>query len=288
MRKRGLNTNFGGLIAAGPSGGPELLNVAVSAIVPNPHQPRIAFDENALEELAGSIKEHGLLQPLVVTRLPDGDYQLIAGERRWRAAKRADLETVPVVIKEATPQQQLELALIENIQRADLDPIEEARAYAVLEDQFGLNHKDIGERVSKSRSTVSETLGLLRLPHEVQKLVSAGQLKVGHASLLHSLRDDQSTITAAQHIAERGLSVRRAEEYIRQLNDTRDASGKELAPSKQHQDATPEDIAIVQSLEEQLSGLQVKLQRTGRGGRLVIYFDNEEMLSSLYDRLMAL
>lgn len=285
MKKRGLGSGFGGLISPVSAHTAALQEVPVTAIVPNPNQPRIAFDQTALDELTASIKEHGLLQPLVVTRLNEDSYQLIAGERRLRASKQAGLENVPVVIKDVSAQQQLELALIENIQRADLDPIEEARAFAVLEDQFGLKHGEIAQRVGKSRSTISETLGLLKLPVEVQSLVSAGRLTAGHASLLGRLRNTAQEIAAARHIAEQGFSVRRAEAYVAQLQVN---SGKEIAPPKHHnQDATSEDAAVVKALEEHLGGVVVKLSRGERGGRLIIYFDNEEMLSSLYDRLTA-
>jgi ParB family transcriptional regulator, chromosome partitioning protein len=286
MRKRGLGSGLGGLISveAPPASG--FAEVPLAAIMPNPQQPRVTFDPATMQELADSINQYGLLQPLVVMQLPSGDYQLIAGERRLRAAKLAGLRTVPVVVKEVSQQQQLELALIENIQRADLDPIEEARAYAVLEDQFGLTHGEIAQRVGKSRSTISELIGLLKLPAEVQTLVSAGQLTPGHASRLQVLRDPQKQTHAARHIAAQGLSVRRAEEYIAQLHA---APGKELAHSrKQHaQPATPEDAAIVKALEESLDGKRVQLVRSGSGGRLVIYFDDEEMLNSLIDRLIT-
>lgn len=280
-KKRGLGSGFGGLIASVSSTTSELQQVALAEVVPNPHQPRLAFDQAALDELAASIKEHGLLQPLVVTRLDNGDYQLIAGERRLRAAKQAGLNTVPVVIKDVSEQQQLELALIENIQRADLDPMEEARAYAVLEDQFKLKHDDIARRVGKSRSTISETLGLLKLPVEVQTLVSQGKLTMGHASLLVSLRDDRKATEAARTIAEQGLSVRKAEQLVAQVR----APGKEIASPRPQQAATTEDQSVVKELEDRF-GLHVQLMRHGRGGRLIFHFDNEEMLSSLYDQLI--
>ncbi len=291
-RKRGLGTGFGGLVAAiGPQSG-ELLDVPIGAIEPNPLQPRVSFEPTALEALAESIRQHGLLQPLIVTRLGNGDYQLIAGERRLRAARLAGLHTVPVVLKEASGQQQLELALIENLQRADLDPIEAAQAYAVLEEQFGLTHERIAERVGKSRSTVTETLGLLRLPPEVQQLVSAGMLSAGHASRLLALRDDRAAISVAKAVVAQGLSVRAAERYIEGLHS---APGVELAHRKSKSRATPEglmappgppeDEAVVAALEQHL-GVRVQLQRAGSGGRLVLHFDNEEMLSGLYEWLI--
>ncbi len=288
MKKRGLGSSFGGLIAPIATAPSELQEVPVDAISANPSQPRLAFDQAALDELAASIQQHGVLQPLVVSRLNSTGYQLIAGERRLRAAKLAGLQAVPVVIKEVSAQQQLELALIENVQRADLDPIEEARAYAVLEDQFGLKQGEIAQRVGKSRATISETLSLLKLPHEVQELVSAGRLTPGHASTLAALRNPAKEVAAARHIAEHGLSVRKAEQYVASLSHQR-GLGKELAPknSKTANGATIEDRAIVQALEERLHGKRVELIRSGDGGRLVIYFDNEEMLTSLYDLLMA-
>ncbi len=291
MKKRGLGSSFGGLISPIATSASELQEVPVAAINPNPHQPRLAFDERALEELAASIKEHGVLQPLVVTRLNAHSYQLIAGERRLRAAKLSGLELVPVVIKEVSPQQQLELALIENIQRADLDPIEEARAYAVLEEQFGLTQGAIAQRVGKSRATVSETLSLLKLPHDVQALVSMGRLTAGHASTLVSLRDPDKISRTAREIVEQGLSVRKAEQYVAQVQGNQ-AAGKEVASPKPRlshaaQPATSEDSLIVKALEERLEGKRVELIRAGRGGRLVIHFDNEEMLSSLYDLLTS-
>lgn len=290
MKKRGLGSSFGGLISPITTSASELQEVPVAAIIPNPNQPRLAFDQSALEELASSIKAHGVLQPLVVTRLNSNTYQLIAGERRLRAAKLGGLELVPVVIKEVSPQQQLELALIENIQRADLDPIEEARAYAVLEDQFGLTQGVIAQRVGKSRTTISETLSLLKLPNEVQELVSAGRLTAGHASTLVALRDSAKITTVAREIVDQGLSVRKAEQYVAQFNNNK-AAGKEIAPSKSRVTrsalaATPEDEVIVKALEERFEGKRVELIRSGPGGRLVIHFDNEEMLSSLYDLLI--
>ncbi len=286
MRKRGLGSGFGGLITPTSPGAGELQQVAVMSIVPNPSQPRLTFDPQALSELAASIKEHGLLQPLVVMRLDNEQFQLIAGERRLRAAKLAALDTVPVVIKDVSAQQQLELALIENVQRADLDPIEEARAYAVLEDQFGLKHGEIAQRVGKSRSTISETLNLLKLPPEVQELVSARRITAGHAQTVLALKDARREVAAAQHIADQGLSVRKAEQYVAHMVQ---GAGKEFAPRRQQTSnaATSQDQSIIQSLEQRLGGIRVDLHRSGEGGRLVVYFDTEEMLTSLYDTLMG-
>lgn len=291
MKKRGLGSGLGGLLTVEPVGERGLREVPLAAIVANPHQPRLTFDPAALQELADSIGEHGVLQPPVVTQLPNGDYQLIAGERRTRAAKLAGLETIPVVVKDVSPQAQLELALIENIQRADLDPIEEARAYAALEDQFRMTHAEIARRVGKSRSTVSELLGLLRLPQQVQEFVSSKQLTTGHASRLVPLRDPQRQIDAAAHIVDQGMSVRAAEGYIAELqNPSRSTPPRAAGTSKNASVpavSRADDQALEQALESALGGMRVQLQRTGDAdrGRLVIHFDDEEMLHGILERL---
>lgn len=288
MKKRGLGSGLGGLLTVEPIGDRGLREVPLAAIVANPHQPRLTFDPTALQELADSIREHGVLQPPVVLQLPNGDYQLIAGERRVRAAKLAGLHTVPVVVKDVSPQAQLELALIENIQRADLDPIEEARAYAALEDQFQMTHGEIARRVGKSRSTVTELLGLLRLPQQVQELVTTKQLTTGHASRLGALRDPDRQVAAAQHIVQQGLSVRAAEAYLAAEH----APSRRLEPLAQGapQPGSPlvsaaDDQVLTQELEHLLGGMRVQLARGVQGGRLVIHFDNEEMLQNILERL---
>jgi ParB family chromosome partitioning protein len=186
----------------------------VHAIQPNPHQPRASMDEAALQELADSIKEHGLIQPLVVQAAGAERYTLIAGERRWRASMLAGLERVPVVVKEASPQEMLELALIENIQRADLNPLEEAHAYQQLIEEFGLTQAKVAQRVGKSRPAVANTVRLLNLPPAVQQAVSDQRMTGGHARTLLSLADEQEQAMAMDHIIERNLSVRQAETMV--------------------------------------------------------------------------
>ena len=290
MKKRGLGSGLGGLLAVEPVGERGLREVPLAVIVPNPHQPRLAFDPTALDELAASMREHGVLQPPVVMQLPNGDYQLIAGERRVRAAKLAGLDTVPVVVKDVSPQAQLELALIENIQRADLDPIEEARAYAALEDQFNMTHSEIAKRVGKSRSTVSELLGLLRLPTSVQELVSTKRLTMGHASRLVALRDAQRQTAAAQHITDHGLSVRQAETYLVGLQGAPSTNSRSTPAPRQARapQASPaDDAALVRELESLLGGMRAQLVRNEVGGKLVIHFDDEDMLQQVLERLAA-
>jgi ParB family chromosome partitioning protein len=280
-RRRGLGSGLGGLISSTPelstSG---LREVPIGAVIPNPHQPRIHFDDTALEELASSIREHGLLQPLVVTELAGGDYQLIAGERRWRAARRAGLSTIPVVVKEVTPQQQLELALIENIQRADLDPIEEARAYRSLADEFGLTHEQIAQRLGKSRPQVTQMLGLLRLPDPVQQLVSLGTLSLGHVRPLLTLKDAAMQEQAATAMVRQGMNARQAETFVGQMRDPR----LSIEHDASTEDRSPEDGAVIDTLQRAL-GVRVMLKRNGRKGQLVLFWDDEEILDGLYQRL---
>lgn len=282
-RRRGLGGGLGGLLSSDPAAAQSgLRQIPVAAVVRNPHQPRTHFDEAALDELAQSIREHGLLQPLVVTELPGGDYQLIAGERRWRAAHRAQLATVPVVVKEASAQQQLELALIENIQRADLDPIEEARAYRALADEFSLTHEQIAGRVGKSRPLITQMLGLLKLPAEIQEQVSQGTLSIGHVRPLLTLKTREQQQQAAQMIAAQGMNARQAEALVGRWRDTPDRP-EVAAPPEQ---LSPDDAAVVEELQRAL-GVRVQLRRSGSGGRLLLYWDDEEMLDALYQRLIA-
>ena len=282
-RRRGLGSGLGGLIATdhepGTSG---LREVPVGAVVPSPHQPRTHFDDAALEELAASLRDHGLIQPLVVTELASGDYQLIAGERRWRAAQRVGLATVPVVVKDVSPQQQLELALIENIQRADLDAIEEARAYRALADEFGLTHEQIAQRIGKSRPLVTQMLGLLKLPLPVQEYVSHGALSLGHVRPLLTLKQSDAQCRAAQIIVERGMNARQAEALVTQWRDRETLPDSPPAAER----SSPEDEAVVEELQRVL-GVRVQLRRSGTGGRLMLFWDDEEMLDALYQRLLA-
>lgn len=281
-RRRGLGSGLGGLIATDGVPAAGLREIPVAAVVPNPHQPRVDFDQAALDELAASIREHGLLQPLVVTELVSGDYQLIAGERRWRAARLAGLSVLPVLVKEASPQQQLELALVENIQRADLHAIEEARAYRALADEFSLTHDQIAQRIGKSRPFVTQMLGLLKLPDEVQQLVSNGTLSMGHVRPLLTIKDGDAQRRTARVIAERGLNARQAEAFVAQVRD----EGPGLSSTTVANRTNPEDAQVVEELQTAL-GVRVQLRRSGRGGQLVLHWDDEEMLDALYQRLVA-
>lgn len=284
--KRGLGKGLGALIPSAPSAAEGVVEyIPVELIAPNPHQPRSAIPPESLEELAGSIREHGVIQPLIVTRsddpLADAPYVLIAGERRWQAAKLAGLTTVPAIVKEATPQQMLELALVENIQRADLNPLEEAHAYHQLIEEFGLTQEQVAERVGKSRVAVTNALRLLRLPAKVQKALAEGQISEGHARALLSLENEALQVQTMNLIISRALSVRQTEELVRRLIEG--GRKKDSAPEERQ---SPETRALEAEFESAL-GTRVQLMRSRRGGKLVIHFYSEEELQALYEAIVA-
>ncbi len=283
-RRRGLGRGLEALI---PSGGsvPGLKKVSIEAIVPNPFQPRSVFDEEALQELAASIEEVGLIQPLLVQEMPESEdasqpkrYQLIAGERRWRAARLAGLRHVDVLIKDATPQEMLELALVENIQRADLNPLEEAQAYSQLAEEFGLTHERIAERVGQSRVSVTNTLRLLQLPEEAKESLLANKLSEGHARALLMLDEKKECLQALQQVLDKDLSVRQTEELARRMHSPKESRSKERMRS-------PETEALEGEFRDAL-GTKVTLYRSSKGGRLVIHFYSEEELQALYERIV--
>jgi ParB family chromosome partitioning protein len=254
--------------------------VPVSAITPNPMQPRTALDPEALAELAASIREHGLIQPLIVTQQGPDRYQLIAGERRWQAARSAGMVTVPAIVKEATPQQVLELALVENIQRADLNPLEEASAFRQLVEEFGLTQEQVADRVGKSRVAVTNILRLLRLPAEVKQALTDGTIHEGHARTLLALPTDEAQVAALRTVVNKALSVRQTEELVRRLL-------AEPAPKKVTRPASPEVEALEEEFRETL-GTKVNLYRSRKGrGRLVIHFYSEEELQAIYDLIVG-
>ncbi len=297
---RGLGRGLGALIPpTGPASGEapgvseaavSVVHVPVADIIPNPRQPRAALLPESLAELAESIRQHGVIQPLIVARSRPTDpapYQLIAGERRWRAAQLAGLTTVPVIVKGATPEQTLELALVENIQRADLNPLEEAEAYRALMADFGLSQAEVADRVGKSRAAVANTVRLLRLPDAVKALLSAGTLSEGHARALLALPNDDLIIKAAEQVVARGLNVRQTEELVHRLC----ASGhaQSLAQEEPADSEDPQE-AHTRQLEEAFRnalGTKVSLTRGARGGRLVISFYSEEELQAIYERIVG-
>lgn len=278
-RRRGLGKGLEALIPAAETPARGMIQVPVAAITRNPMQPRGDLDPEALAELAASIREHGLIQPLVVTQKGPERYQLIAGERRWQAARAAGLATVPVIVKEATPQEVLELALVENIQRADLNPLEEAAAYRQLVEEFGLTQEQVAERVGKSRVAVTNTLRLLRLPAEVQQALTDGTIHEGHARALLALPTPEAQVAALKTVVARGLNVRQTEEMVRRLK-------AEPPEPPRRPSLSPELQALEADFRERL-GTKVQLVHSRKGrGRLVIHFYNQEDLEALYDLIV--
>ncbi len=256
--------------------------IPIARVSPNPHQPRQAISEESLAELAASIREHGVIQPLLVTQTGN-EYQLIVGERRWRAAQLAGLATVPAIIKETTPQQMLELALVENVQRADLNPLEEAGAYRQLMDEFGLTQEEVAERVGKSRAAVANIVRLLRLPDDVKAALAAGRISEGHARALLALPTARLQRRALAIIEGRGLNVRQTEDLVHRMQ-TESEEGD--AEAEAQPVLSPQDRDVVDKFQSRL-GTKVNLVRGKKGGRLVIHFYSEEELQAIYEVIIG-
>jgi len=258
----------------------DIKQIAISLIKPNPHQPRSNFAADKLQELAESIRAHGVIQPLIVNAAGEnGSYTLIAGERRLQAARLAGLDQVPVVFREADDQQLVELALVENLQRADLSPLESAGAFLQLHQEFNLSHKEIAERVGKSRVAVTNTIGLLDLSKEVKEALAGGQISEGHARALKTLDTAKAQSAALHSILTRDLNVRQSEELVRRLKGQRSKVAKK---SK----ASPEIQALQDRLRNGL-GTKVNLQHGAKGGRITLYYYSDEELNSLTDKLLG-
>lgn len=274
---------------AGEQAAAGVLDVPVDSIRPNPHQPRQAIQPEQLEGLAASMREHGVLQPLVVMRSDDGaGYTLIAGERRWRAARVAGLESVPAIVKEATPREMLELALVENLQRADLNPLEEAHAYQALVEEFGLRQEEVAERVGKSRITVTNALRLLKLPLAAQESLALGLINAGHARAILQVPDEEGQLRLMELAVADGLSVRQVEELARRMAE---AASRAQEPEKPAKQETRDDLYdAVRELEDRFRnalGTKVQLSRSSRGGKLVIYFYSDEELDRIYGTIVG-
>jgi ParB family chromosome partitioning protein len=252
------------------------LDVDTDLLRPNKFQPRTHMDDERIDELSRSIKAQGIIQPIVVRRVDGGGYEIIAGERRWRAAQRAGLLKVPVVVREIPEERLLAVALIENIQREDLNPIEEAHAYRRLSDEFHLTQEQIAEAVGKDRTSITNTLRLLRLPQEVRASVASGALSMGHARALLGIGDEAALTALARDIVEKGLSVRETEALIRKAQSP--------APVKE----PPQKDVHTRAAEEKLRlalGTRVRIARRGKGGRLEIEFASEDELQRIYELL---
>jgi ParB family chromosome partitioning protein len=272
-------------IVTPPAAAPGVLELEIDRLTPNDYQPRLNMDDARLEELAASIRANGVIQPIVVRQVGDG-YRIIAGERRWRAARRAGLTRIPVVVKEvsgdAAQQRVLQMALVENIQRDDLNPIDEAKAYRRLADEFTLTQDAIASAVGKDRATVANTIRLLKLPQDVQDLVGAGVLSMGHARALLALPGEHSQSQMAAEIKTRGLSVRETEALVKRVLE----GGDRPAPSPQRAPAQTDvhTRAAEDKLKLQL-GTKVRIKRRGKGGRIEIDFTNEDELIRIYEAL---
>lgn len=283
-RRPGLGKGLDALI---PSSEPEqpaspagVVQVAVNQIKTNPHQPRTNFNPEQLNDLAASIKEHGVIQPLIVTKdeLPES-YILIAGERRLQAAKLAQQQTVPVIVREATEQELLLLALIENVQRADLSPLETAEAYKHLSEQFSLTQDQIAERVGKSRVAVTNTMSLLELAPAVKQALADGEISEGHARALKGL-SSQSQSAALQTVVNKGLNVRQTEELARKLKGVKAPSEPKSGPA-----LTPELEEMQTELRDYL-GTKVNLKYSPKGGTITLHYYSDEELNTLVEKLL--
>jgi ParB family chromosome partitioning protein len=236
-----------------------------------------------LKELAASIKEHGVIQPLIVTRTegPGAPYTLVAGERRWRAAQLAGLTHVPAIIKEVTPQEMLEIALVENIQRNDLSPLEEAAAFQQLINEFGLTPDEVAERVGKSRVAIYNTLRLLKLPGQAQAALMQGEISEGHARALLSLSSAVDQLAVLDEIKKHGLSVRQTEELIRRLNSPKTTT------KKAQRDQRWQEAKEYESRLREVLGTKVALMRSRKGGRIIIEFYSEEEFEAIYEKIVG-
>jgi ParB family transcriptional regulator, chromosome partitioning protein len=275
-RSQGLGRGLASLIPQRTPAGPGTIEISTSRIRSNPRQPRKRFDPEGLASLTASIAEHGVLQPILVTETIDG-YQLVAGERRLRAAQAAGLDRIPAVVRQLADRDQLELALVENLQREDLDPLETADAYRQLIEEFGLSQDDVATRVGRARSTVANTLRLLELAPGVQAAVADGRLTEGHGRALGGLATELQDRVLDSVIGQE-LSVRQTEELVRRLREP-----KPEAVEPTHR-SDPELERVEEDLRRAL-GTKVSLARSRRGGRIVIEYYSDEELGRLYERL---
>src|SRR5216683_3310182 len=273
--EHGLGRGLGALIPRATIG---LREVPVEAIRPNPWQPRTHFDEHELEELAQSIREHGVLQPVLVSQQPDGSFQLITGERRWRAVQLAGLATVPAMVKEATPQASLEMALVENIQRRDLNPLEEAHAFRQLLDEHGLTQEQLGQRIGKSRVAITNTLRLLHLSEPVREALATGAITEGHARAILMANAESPRLRLLERVLADHLSVRDTEALARQMNTSRARANPEARPDP--------DVERLEDAFRRALGTRVHLLKGRRGGRLVIHFFSDDELQGIYEAIV--
>ncbi|HUK99229.1 MAG TPA: ParB/RepB/Spo0J family partition protein [Nitrospirota bacterium] len=252
-----------------------IIEVELDKIIQNSYQPRKNFNDEKLKELAASIKEQGVIQPIIVHRAGSG-YQLIAGERRWRASRLAGLKTIPCIVKEATKRELLEMSLIENIQREDLNPLETAEAYKRLQDEFKLTQEDLARRVGKERSTVTNSLRILSLPKEVKQDLSTGAISLGHAKALLSLERSRDQIQLASLIVKKDLSVREAEVLASRLKN----------PPKEKKAIVSLELKSVEEKLRKVLGTKVNILSKAKGGKIVIEYYSTEELERILDKIL--
>jgi ParB family chromosome partitioning protein len=281
-RRGGLGRGLGTFIPNEVTGSAGAQDVDIDAVGPNPHQPRQIMDDARLADLADSIRRYGIIQPLLVTRSDGEDvaYRLIAGERRWRAARLAGLTRVPITVKEATPAELLELALVENVQRADLNPLEEAAAYRQLAEEFGLTQEQIAGRVGRSRVSVTNAIRLLNCPPEVKVAINEGRITEGHARALLGLLSDAEQVAALELVERDGLTVRQTEELVRRWQ----AAGTRRSPLSTPR---PPDFDRLEDRFRRALGTRVSLQKSRKGGKIVIHFFTDDELDGLYKQIVG-
>lgn len=277
MAKKGLGKGLSALIPAlSEDKGLKVEEIDINEIKPNPNQPRQHYDEEAFKELVESVKKMGVIQPIVV-RAKGFEYELVAGERRWRAAREAGLKLIPAVIKQVGEADSLEMALVENLHREDLNPVEEARAYRELITKFGLTQEELAEKIGKSRSAVANSLRLLSLPHSVQQLIVDGQLTAGHARAILSLKSEERQLRLAEKIIGEGLSVREAEKQVQLLN---------LPPVRTKKEQ-PEALKVVVKALRKLFKVPVRGRQTPKKIKLELSFNSLAELEEFSQRLLS-
>ncbi|ADG83836.1 ParB/RepB/Spo0J family partition protein [Thermincola potens] len=284
MNKKGLGKGLNALIRSNNDFEDRagIVELNISDIVRNAKQPRQEFDQEKLEELAASIRQYGIIQPVIVRRLTNKKYELIAGERRWRAARLAGLDKIPAVIKEVSDREITELALIENIQREDLNPIEEALAYKQLMEEFGLTQEELSKRVGKSRSFIANSVRLLNLPPEAQQMVQTGQLSAGHARALLVIERAIDQANLAKKIVEKNLSVRQIEQLVKKIT----SEGKKKIPRKRRES----ESLIVKDIEEQMQGklgTKVRIKHGSKRGMIEIEYYSDDDLQRIVDLILG-
>lgn len=283
MTKKGLGKGLGALIPMIEEeiDKKNIQEIDIDEIKPNENQPRKAFDEEKIKELASSIKEHGVLQPVILRKTKNG-YELVAGERRWRAAKLAGVRKIPAVVKNLTDVEVMQISLIENLQREDLTPLEEAMAYKRLMEEFGMTQEELASRIGKSRSQIANMVRLLNLEREIQEMISQGKITAGHARALLSVEDPKERMKIAKKIAVENISVRETEELAKTLSIK---SGKR-AKKNQEEEINPALIHVTEQLQRAL-GTKVRIKGSERRGKIEIDFYSEDELERILEVIVG-